>query len=190
MEDAFLPDFSAADRLADAIDLDRAGNALDMRLARLLAVIKRMDLAPLGYGTFRAFCHAEVELRDRRIDQLVALAESPFAQVRAAVVAGRLAPSLAARGVREIDPEGESAWLEDALAGRLSRPKPPPPRVEFSGAEVKVIHAAPPEPRPARGGPRGRSPHPRRVAGEAVTPEAARRRAELAAPTRAAPSRR
>jgi hypothetical protein len=142
VEDAFLPGFTAADRLGDAIDLDRSGNALDMRLARLLAVLKRMDLAPLGYGTFRAFCHAEVELRDRRIDQLVALAESPFARVRAAVVAGRLAPSVAARGIREIDPEGESAWLEDALAGRLSRPKPPPPRVEFSGAEVKIIHAA------------------------------------------------
>ena len=40
------PDAAAAacDRLLDAIDLDRAGGALDLRVARLLAVLKRMDL--------------------------------------------------------------------------------------------------------------------------------------------------
>src|SRR6188508_48888 len=45
----------------DAIDLDHAGNALDLRVGRLLACIKRMDLADSGYGTFRVFCDAEVE---------------------------------------------------------------------------------------------------------------------------------
>ena len=40
------PAWSAAgcDRLLDAIDLDRAGGALDLRVARLLAALKRMDL--------------------------------------------------------------------------------------------------------------------------------------------------
>ena len=137
--EGFAPE-TATDRLMDAMDLDRAGNALDMRRARLLAVIKRKDLAPLGYGTFRAFCAEHVDAGDTRIRQLIALAESPFARVRAAVLEGKLAPSVAARGVRDISPENEAAWLESAIAGDFRRKRrEPDPEVEFTQPDAKDI---------------------------------------------------
>ncbi len=102
-----------------------------------------MDLTPLGYSTFHAFCAAEVEGCDTRIRQLIALVESPFAKVRAAVVAGRLAPSVAIRGVRVLSPEEEEQWLEDAIAGHFSRARrEPDPEVEHTGEDVVAIHAA------------------------------------------------
>jgi hypothetical protein len=140
MEDQTLPPTTPADLLADAIALDRASNALDMRLARVLAVTKRMDLASLGYARFLAFCDAEVELSERRIYQLISLVESPLARIRAAVVDGRLAVSLAADAVG-IPPEEEEAWLEAALAGHISPPVPDL-KVEFTGEDVVTIHAA------------------------------------------------
>lgn len=133
----------ATDHLLDAIDLDRAANAVDMRLARLLAVLRRMDLAPLGYSSFRAFCAAEVEWHDTRIRQFIRLVESPLASVRAAVVDGRLAPSVALRALPLLDADSEGAWLADALAGGLIRP-PREHRVEheFTDDDARTIHAA------------------------------------------------
>ena len=45
--------------------------------------------------------------------QLISLVESPLERVRAAVVDGRLAVSVAVRAVG-IDPEDEDRWLEAA----------------------------------------------------------------------------
>ena len=132
------------DILDRMIDLSRAGRALDLRLARLLAWLKRMDLSPIGYGSYTAFCRERVDWKSSWTHQLVRLAESDLEEVKTAVCLGMIRMTDAVRAPGNVEREGQAAWVEAAMQGVLERPrrKPRTPTVEITGADIRTVHDA------------------------------------------------
>ncbi len=97
--------------------LSTAGAALDLRLARICAHIRLLDLAPLGYPSFRAFAAQKVPWRHSRLYQLMKLVCSPLDRIQEAVRAGVVPVSRAAELPGRLDPADQEAWLDRWLAG-------------------------------------------------------------------------
>jgi hypothetical protein len=99
----------------------RAGGALDLRAARLIAWFKRQDLR-----------------------SMVRLVESPLERVKAAVCMGLLSQRRAVQAPAETTPEDEVRWLAEAIGTRPTprRRQPPAPEADLSGESLATIHAA------------------------------------------------
>jgi hypothetical protein len=130
--------------LDEMIVLAKAGAALDLRLARMLAWVKRQDLAPIGYSSYTAFCRERVEWRISWLRQLIRLVESDLELVKAAVCRGGLQLTTAVRALRKIAPDEQELWLLAALRGEvfpeLPRRPPSPKRVVLEGRAARRVH--------------------------------------------------
>ena len=125
--------------------LDVGKGALDLRLARLLAWLKRADLAPTGWTTWRAWCREHVSLSDGRLRQLVRLADSDLDGVKAALSAGDIPLDVALLAPAQTTSAEQEEWLEKARRGEV-RPSRRSPAdgsaVLLLGEDVRVVSAA------------------------------------------------
>jgi hypothetical protein len=126
-----LPDRLArqhrADRLLDVLlDLLGAGNAIDLRIARLAAWIKCQDPADCGYATHTAIFREHIGWGDSWLRALVRLVECDLPLVQAAVCRGRIPLSTAVRAPGWVEGSEQTAWLQVAMQGDLQGlPRPP-----------------------------------------------------------------
>ncbi|MBW2254417.1 MAG: HNH endonuclease [Deltaproteobacteria bacterium] len=138
---------ATADALLDEmILLAKAGAALDLRLARVLAWAKRQDLAPIGYSSFTAFCRERVEWRLSWLRQVIRLVESDLEVVKAAVCRGGLQLTTAVRAPGKVASDEQELWLLAALRGEVvpTRPRRAPSRksVVLKGRAAREVHRA------------------------------------------------
>lgn len=106
--------------------LSSSGAALELRLARLCAHIRQLDLAPLGYPSFRAFAREKVPWRHSRLYQLLKLVCSQLDRIQEAVRAGVVPITRAAQLPGRLEPADQDAWLERWLAGDRTDDEEPP----------------------------------------------------------------
>ncbi len=97
--------------------LARQRAAVELELAGVLAWLRRCDPVDLGHVTWTAFCGARVDWRGGWLRNMVRLAESPLARVRAAAAEGLLPLRVAVRAPGRVLPGGEEAWLAEAVIG-------------------------------------------------------------------------
>jgi hypothetical protein len=130
--------------LDEMIVLAKAGAALDLRLAMLLAWFKRQDLAPIGYSTFTTFCRERVEWRMSWLRRLIRLVECDLELVKAAACRGLpLTVAVLAPGKVEVDEQ--ALWLLAALRGEVFAERTHRPRrkkVVLEGRAARVVHLA------------------------------------------------
>ena len=143
---------ASADRLLDVLlDLLGAGNAIDLRIARIAAWIKCQDPAGCGYVSHSAIFREHIGWGDSWLRQLVRLVESDLSLIQAAVCVGKLPLSVAVRAPGLVEPSEQSAWLQCALDGDLHLLPRPPRRqlaarpgivrtVQLDEAEMADIH--------------------------------------------------
>ena len=120
------------------------GQALDLRLARLLAVIKTMDLVGIGFSSYTAFVKERIEWGGTWLRQLVRLASSDLPLVKQAVALGRIPLSKAVQAPGKVAPEDQLAWLlgmlPDAdLAGEAGSSKPDPEPAPIAGSVLDTV---------------------------------------------------
>jgi hypothetical protein len=130
------------DRMMELVD---AGQALDLRLARLLAWFKKQDLAPLGVPSYTAFCAERIEWKSTWLRQLVRLASSDLPCVKAAVCLGALPMTVAVLAPSQTDAQDEAYWLIRALDGQVRpvrRMREAVQKVTLERAEAKTVHRA------------------------------------------------
>lgn len=144
----------AADRLLHVLlELLDAGNAIDLRIARIAAWIKCQDPADCGYSTHTALFREHIGWGDSWLRALVRLVECDLPLVQAAVCRGRLPLSVAVRAPGSVGPGEQRPWLAAALGCDLhGLPRPAPrgraPRlgtvrtIQLDGAELHTIHQA------------------------------------------------
>jgi hypothetical protein len=139
-----LPE-EAEQLLAELASLVRAGGALDLRAARLVAWFKRQDLAPLGYSSLTSFCRERVGWGSTWQRQLVRLVESDLTLVKEAVFHG-LPMTVAVLAPGRIEPDQQATWLSAALRGEVKAQRPkrasPPQKVVLEGRAARQVHAA------------------------------------------------
>jgi len=126
--------------------LARAGRALDLRVARLIAWFERTDLERLGYSSLTAFCRERVGWGGTWQRQLVRLVESDLGLVKRAVSHG-FPLTLAVLAPGHVQPEEQAAWLLAALRGRVEVPQPrrrpgDTSKVMIEGRRARRVHAA------------------------------------------------
>jgi hypothetical protein len=144
----------AADRLLHVLlQLLGAGNAIDLRIARIAAWIKCQDPADCGYPTHTSIFREHIGWGDSWLRALVRLVECDLPLVQAAVCRGRIPLSVAVRAPGLVESSEQVAWLQGAIAGDLSRlPRPPrqqqPPQpgtvrtIQLERADLHHIHQA------------------------------------------------
>ena len=121
-----------------------AGQAITIRVARLLAWMKTQDLTSLGFGSYSALCTAHVAWGGTWLRQLVRLASSDLPLVKAAASSGLIPLTVAVLAPGQIEPQQQQTWLRAARQG-LIKPKPassPSPRILLEGEELPTIQAA------------------------------------------------
>jgi hypothetical protein len=136
------PEKQCLDRMMELVD---AGQALDLRLARLLAWFKKQDLAPLGVPSYTAFCAERIEWKSTWLRQLVRLASSDLQCVKAAVCLGALPMTVAVLAPSQTDKEDEAYWLIRALDGQVRpvrRVREAVQKVTLERVEAKTVHKA------------------------------------------------
>ncbi|NOY26183.1 MAG: HNH endonuclease [Oligoflexia bacterium] len=124
--------------------LAQQGQALDLRLARLVAWFKTEDLSELGYPGFGAFCRECVAWKSSWLRSLVRLAQSPLQLVKDAVCQGWLPLSAAIEAPGHVSTGEQVAWLAEARQ-RSNHPAAhpdPSPRVTFYGADAALVRDA------------------------------------------------
>ncbi len=143
-----------AERLLEImLALAGAGNAIDLRIARLAAWIKTADPADCGYSSHTALFNQHVAWSNSWLRSLIRLVESDLTAVQAAVCLGRISLSTALKAPGRVDPEEQAWWLEHAQRGDkalLSEPRgrnrDTSPRtmrtVDLEGDDLRVIHGA------------------------------------------------
>ena len=99
------------------LELVGAGNAIDLRIARLAAWIKCADPADCGYASHGAIFREHIGWGDSWLRALVRLVESDLTLLLAAVCQGRLPLSVAVRAPGLVESSQQSAWLRGALEG-------------------------------------------------------------------------
>jgi len=135
------------------LELAGAGNAIDLRIARLAAWVKCQDPADCGYASHTAIFREHIGWQDSWLQALVRLAECDLPLIQAAVCRGKLPLSVAVWAPGLVDPSEQSAWLQCALEGDLGllprpmrRPKAPPSGstrvVHLERADLGHIHQA------------------------------------------------
>jgi hypothetical protein len=144
----------AADRMLQVmLQLLGAGNAIDLRIARLAAWIKCQDPADCGYPTHTAIFREHIGWGDSWLRALVRLVESDLPLVQAAVCRGRIPLSVAARAPGWVERSEQTAWLRGAMVGDLHGLPRPQRRertarpgtvrlVDLEGSELGEIHEA------------------------------------------------
>ncbi|MBW1877628.1 MAG: HNH endonuclease [Deltaproteobacteria bacterium] len=136
---------SAEALLEEMVSLARAGGALDLRLARLIAWFKRQDLAPLGYSSLPTFCRERVGWGGTWQRQLVRLVESDLKLVKRAVFHG-LPMTVAILAPGRVEPNEQATWLMAALRGEVRPPRSKRaaavPKVVIHGRLARQVHAA------------------------------------------------
>jgi hypothetical protein len=145
--EAWTPEQRAvADVLLDEmIVLAKAGAALDLRLAMLLAWFKRQDLALIGYSSFTAFCRERVEWRMSWLRRLIRLVECDLELVKAAVCRG-LPLTVAVLAPGKVEEDEQALWLLAALRGEVVSERAKGTRrrkrVVLEGRAARVVHRA------------------------------------------------
>jgi hypothetical protein len=131
----------AADRLFEVLlDLLGAGNAIDLRIARIAAWIRCQDPADCGYASHGAIFREHIGWGDSWLRALVRLVQSDLPLIQSAVCRGRLPPSVAVRAPGLVEPSEQSAWLQGALEGDLHRlPRPQRRRAAASPEVVRTV---------------------------------------------------
>ena len=127
------------------ITLADSSQAIDLRLARGLAWLKRKDLAPIGVSSYTAFCAERVEWGSTWLRLLVKLVSSDLEQVKAAVCIGILPMTTAVKAPFETDREDQANWLSRALEGdtfTTRRVRQTIEKVALSGADARLVHQA------------------------------------------------
>jgi hypothetical protein len=135
------------------LELLGAGNAIDLRIARLAAWIRCQDPADCGYASHGAIFREHIGWGDSWLRALIRLVECDLPLIQAAVCVGKLPLSAAVRAPGLVEPSEQSAWLQCALEGDLHllpRPKrrePTPPAgvvrtVQLDQTELADIHRA------------------------------------------------
>jgi hypothetical protein len=137
---------AVADVLLDEmIVLSKAGAALDLRLAMVLAWFKRQNLALLGYSSFTAFCRERVEWRMSWLRRLIRLVECDLELVKAAVCRG-LPLTVAVLAPGKVEADEQALWLLAALRGEVvaerARGTRRRKRVVLAGRAARVVHRA------------------------------------------------
>ncbi len=130
---------SEPDLLQGLAALAQQDQALCLRLAMVLAWVKRQDLLPLGYTSFSAFCRERVDWGGSWVRALLRLVESPLDQVKRAVCGGLVPLRVAVGAPGRVSVEGQAAWLLDPS---LPLPAPRQPTAEVDGADAEVIARA------------------------------------------------
>jgi hypothetical protein len=133
------------DVLGRMVDLVDAGQALDLRLARLLAWFKRQDLAPLGIPSYTSFCAERVDWKSTWIRQLVRLASSELEAVKMAVCTGAIPITTAVLAPSQTDVAGEADWLLAALEGLVAPTwveRDATPKCTIEGKDARTVHRA------------------------------------------------
>ncbi len=127
-----------AERLLEImLTLANAGNAIDLRIARLAAWIKTADPADCGYSSHTALFHQHVAWSDSWLRSLIRLVESDLTAVQAAVCLGRIPLSLAIKAPGSVDPEQQAWWLEHAQRG--DKGLLPSPRCRSRGTNPRTV---------------------------------------------------
>jgi len=135
------------------LELVGAGNAVDLRIARLAAFIKCCDPADCGYVSHTAIFREHIGWGDSWLRSLVRLVESDLTLIQAAVCLGRIPLSVAVLAPGLVEPSQQSPWLQCALEGDVAGlPRPqrrvPRPRsgtvrwVDLDREELGDVHAA------------------------------------------------
>ncbi len=135
------------------LELVGAGNAIDLRIARLAAWIKCRDPADCGYATHTAIFREHIGWGDSWLRALVRLVECDLPAIQAAVCLGHIPLSAAVRAPGLVQPSQQASWLHAALEGGLAglpRPRrwvraPPAGRVRWAGlerSELSDVHQA------------------------------------------------
>ncbi len=143
-----------AERLLEImLSLAGAGNAIDLRIARLAAWIKTADPADCGYSSHTALFRQHVGWSNSWLRSLIRLVESDLTAVQAAVCLGRIPLSTAIKASGRVDPEEQAWWLEHAQRDDKALLSDSPPRSQdrspramrtedLEGSDLKAIHGA------------------------------------------------
>jgi len=118
--------------------LARHEAALRLRLAMVLAWVKRQDPSVLGYTSFTAFCREYVGLGDSWTRALVRLVESPLDLVKAAACRGIVPLRVAVNAPGNVSVRDQAEWLLDPSFSV----RPPTALVRFEGDDMVMIHRA------------------------------------------------
>jgi len=118
--------------------LARQDAALSLRLAMVLAWVKRHDVSALGYSSFTAFCRERVGWADSWLRDLVRLVESPLDLVKAAACAEIVPLRVAVKAPGRVAPEDQATWLLDPVV-EVAEPRP---LRRYEGADAEVIARA------------------------------------------------
>ncbi len=135
------------------LELAGAGNAIDLRIARLAAFIKCCDPADCGYASATAIFREHIGWGDSWLRSLVRLVESDLPLIQAAVCRGRIPLSVAVLAPGLVEPSQQGPWLQCAVEGDvagLPRPQRRAPRpyagtvrwVEIDKEQLGDVHAA------------------------------------------------
>lgn len=106
--------------------------ALDLRLARVLAWLRDQPLETLGYPGWQAFCRERVDWGESWVRDMVRLVRSGLSEVVVAACRGELPLAVAVKAPGWCTPETQGAWIALAREGAL------PPRGRPRGASSTV----------------------------------------------------
>ncbi len=152
--DADLGREEEAERLFEImLSLAGAGNAIDLRIARLAAWVKTRDPAKCGYSSHTALFRQHIAWSNSWLRSLVRLVESDLPAIQAAVCLGLIPLSTAIKAPGHVDPEEQAWWLERAQRGDKGlasnprgRSQDTSPRtvrtVDLEGEDLRAIHGA------------------------------------------------
>jgi len=141
--DAALSGIERCSRRARAVlnglaSLARQDAALRLRLAMVLAWVKRQDPSVLGYSSFTAFCREHVGVGNSWMRDLVRLVESPLDLVKAAACRAIVPLRIAVKAPGNVAVQDQVEWLLNPTFSA----RPPTPLVRFQGDDMQVIHRA------------------------------------------------
>ena len=143
-----------AERLLEVmLALAGAGNAIDLRIARLAAWVKTQDPAECGYSSHTALFRQHIAWSNSWLRSLVRLVESDLPAIQAAVCLGLIPLSTAIKAPGHVDPEEQAWWLERAQRGDKGLASNPRGRsqdtnprtvrtVDLEGEDLRAIHGA------------------------------------------------
>ncbi len=134
------------------LSLARAGNAIDLRIARLAAWVKTRDPAEWGYSSHTALFRQHLPWGDSWLRGLVRLVESDLHLVKRAVCLGLIPVSKAVKAVGALDADQQEWWLEGTRRGDAGMCPLPRPRgrqpagtvrtLDLEGEQLRAIHDA------------------------------------------------